>query len=137
MGFSSTYDPEKKVLLFKAKVTLPSGKEFVYPVAIGMVRDWVAVEIAVADLNEAPPDVKREKVLEGMLKANFLWPEVSYALNQSYLVSVAWSHKDVLSFENFKIEFDSALSGARDFPSIVQYASSFTKPPKQFSPIYQ
>ena len=137
MGYSSTYDPEKNLLLFKAKVTLAGGKEFAYPVAIGMVGDYVAVEVAIVDLNEAPPEVKREKVLEGMLKANFLWPEVSYALNQSYLVSVAWSHKDVLSFENFKMEFDSALSGAKDFASIVKYASSFAKPPKQFSPIYQ
>lgn len=137
MGFKSTYNPESKFFLFKAKVMLASGKEIAYPVAIGMVRDWVAVEVAIADFKDAPPELSREKILEGMLKANFVWPEVSYALNQNYLVSVAWSHKDVLSFENFKLEFDSALAGARDFPTIVQYAKSFTKPPNQFSPIYQ
>ncbi len=137
MGFASTYDPEKKILRFKAKVTLASGKEFFYPVAIGMVRDWVAVEIAVVDLNEAPLHLSREKILEGVLVANFTWPEVNYGLTENVLVSLAWSHKDVLSFENFKMEFDSALAGARDFSKIVQYASSFTKPPSHFSPIYQ
>lgn len=137
MGFIYTYNPETKVFLFDAKVMRDGGKEDVYPVAIVIIRDWVLVVIAVLDLKDAPSHLSREKILEGVLVANFNWPEVNYGLSGNILVSLAWSHKDALSLQNFKVEFAEALNGAKDFGLIVKYASSIVRPPKQFSPVYQ
>ena len=140
IGFKDVnFDAEKKVFLFSIVAKNDqTGQESKYPVGIAMVGDFVGLEVAVADLKEAPGHLSREKILEGLLTANFAWPEVNYALSGDIIVSVTWSHKDVLDGQNFATEFGRAVFGAKNFGSIVKYAAaSANHPPKTFTPIYQ
>jgi hypothetical protein len=137
MGLEHTYDAAKKAFLLQVKLQdKHSGQMRQYPAAVGVSGDWVVVQIAVADLADAPPELSREKIFEGLLRANFMWPEVCFSLFEDKIASVAWSHTRGMNPENFRMEFDCAVAGAHSFGSIVAYASSF-KPPKQFTPIYQ
>jgi hypothetical protein len=138
MAVSYTYDDEKKLFLFKANIKHDNGVEVDYPVAIGLNDNWIIVQIAIADLKDAPANLTREKILEGALSANYLWPEVSYALNDDILVSIAWSHRKALNIENFRVELDSVVLAAKHFGRVVKFASDASiKPPKQYIPIYQ
>jgi hypothetical protein len=113
-------------------------KDFQYPVAITLLKDWVVTEAAVIDLKSIPSDIRVEKIYDGLLRANFMIPEVNYALYKSMVVSLAWSKLDSLNVENFTSEFTGVLTGVDKLPEIVMYAKieSFS-PPKEFAPMYQ
>jgi hypothetical protein len=139
MGVTSHYDDGKNQ--FKAMIKIKNnftGADFECPIVVLVFGDWVIIEAAVADLKQAPTGIDLEKIYDGMLQANFMIPEVNYALYKSMIVSLAWSKISALSLENFKSEFEGVLSGVENFFIIVSYAKSFSiPPPKEFSPIYQ
>lgn len=141
IGFQNVnYDPEKKIFLFKiVDKNEQTGQNVTYPIGIGMSGDYLGLQLAIADLRAAPQELSKEKILEGLLRANSAWPEVSYGVNDDMIVSMAWSHKDSLDGKNFSTEFGRALYAARNFGTIVKYAAAMSqaKPERTFSPIYR
>ena len=138
-GLSSEYDDKYHQFRSVVKVNVPALKqELDYPLAVTILPDWVVIEAAVVDLKNPPPSVNMEKFYDGLLRANFIFPEVNFALYQTLVVSLAWSKISALSLENFSAEFDGVISGISRFPEIVTYAKLLSmKPPKEFSPMYQ
>jgi len=139
MGVNTTYDD--KLHQFRSSMKLKNaktGQELDYPIAITILPEWVVIEAAVIDLQGAPREISLEKVYDGMLRANFIFPEVNYAIYKSFVVSIAWSRIPALSLENFMTEFGGVMSGVEKFYHVVSYAQAFSAPPpKEFSPIYQ
>lgn len=139
MGLNNNYDEQKSQFrMLKKMKNASTGKEYDYPIAVTILKDWVVIEAAVADIKQAPPNLSLEKIYDGMLRANFIVPEVNYALYNSLVVSLAWSQISALTLENFTSEFIGVVSGVENFNMVVSYAHSFSAPPpKEFSPIYQ
>ena len=139
MGFSPTYDEQKNQ--FRTVIKLKndvSGAEFDFPIAVTLLKDWVVTECAIVDLNHVPSSISLEKMYDGMLRANFTFPEINYALYNSTVVSLAWNLIPALSYENFHSEFLGVLSGVEKFSKVVSYAQQVSSPPpKEFAPIYQ
>lgn len=139
IGFTDAhYDSQQKAFTFRIVLKDErTGQDHRFPIAVGLVNDYVTVQIMVIDLRGKQAELSREKILEGALRANFLWPEVSYSFIDDLLVSVAWSHKDALDQKNFATEFQRAVYGAVHFGQIVKYAAqSETKPAERFPGIY-
>jgi hypothetical protein len=139
VGLTSEYDEKHRQFRSMVKVNVPALKqELNYPLAVTILPDWIVIEAAIVDLRDPPPSVNMEKIYDGLLRANFIFPEVNYALYQTLIVSLAWSKISALTLENFSAELDGVISGISKFPNIVTYAKLLSmKPPKEFSPMYQ
>jgi hypothetical protein len=139
VGLSSEYDEKYHQFRSVVKVNVPALKrELDYPLAVTILPDWIVIEAAVVDLRNPPPSVNLEKIYDGLLRANFGFPEVNFALYQTLVVSLAWSKISALTQENFSTELNGVILGISKFPEIITYAKLLSmKPPKEFSPIYQ
>jgi hypothetical protein len=60
----------------RSKTLFDSGPAVAIAPAAGISGDWAALQIAGADLADAPPELSREKISERLLRANCFRPEV-------------------------------------------------------------
>ena len=137
-NISYKYDEREKQFRAIMKFKNVSGQDHEYPIAVTIISEWVITEAAIVDLNNTPDDISLEKLYDGMLRANHLYPELNYSIAESFVLSQSWGKISGFNLENFMAEFEAAKQGVERFHTVVTYAKHLTsKPPKSYSPMYQ
>jgi len=116
-------------------------KEFVVPflietsegkvranVLVRIVGDWILTVAPIIDIDSILNRDDRLRLYERLLLDNYYLKEVTYGLSEEGTIVVhAETHKNALTFENFKGEFFSVVFGVQHFvekliPEFKEYA---------------